>query len=111
MTKRPLTDGETILARDVFGDSIDYAAVTVTDNKYIFFQPEGCAMTPNGNLYMYGCYSDDYAGGNSFDRGFFIHEMTHVWQFQNKVLNPVAEVMGLQMKHKFNYAAAYAFHL
>lgn len=111
MTPRRLTDGEIELARSIFGDSIDYARVTVTDDKYVFFQPKGVAMTPNGSLYMNGCYYADYAAESSYTRGFFIHEMTHVWQFQNKVLNPVAAAAELNLKHKFNYEAAYDFHL
>lgn len=111
MIKRPLTTGEIALARTVFGDSIDYTTVTLTDGKYIFFQPEGTAMAPNGNLYMYGCYFADYSAEDSYRRSLFIHEMTHVWQFQNKVLNPLVAVAELNLQHKFNYAAAYDFHL
>ena len=111
MINRPLTDGEITLARTVFRDAIDYAAVTVSDSQYIFFQPEGVAMTPDGNLFMYGCYHADYSQADSGSRGLFIHEMTHVWQFQNKVLRPVAECVNLAMKHEFNYVAAYNFLL
>lgn len=111
MKPRPLTSGEISLARTVFGDSIDYASVSVSEEKYIFFQPSGTAMAPNGNLYMHGCYCDDYAAGDALTRGFFIHEMTHVWQFQNKILDPVKAAFELSLKHKFNYLASYDFIL
>ena len=112
MIKRPLTDGEIKLARSVFGDAIDYAAVTISDGKYMPFQPKGTAMAPNGHLYMYGCYSPDYSAEKSLSRSHFIHEMTHVWQYQIKILNPIVEAAALSLKHKFNYfTAAYAYHL
>lgn len=111
MISRPLTAGEIRLAQTVFGNSIDYTTVKVSDSPYVFFQPANAAMAPNGNLYMHNCYRADYAQTDSYTRSLFIHEMTHVWQFQNGVLNPVAEAVKLYMKHKFNYAAAYDFTL
>jgi hypothetical protein len=112
MASRALTDGEIALAKTVFGDALDYKAIKVHDSKFIGFHPEGTAMAPNGNLYMYGCYHADYSklaadGGQSL----FIHEMTHVWQHQNKVLNPMVEAVKLNFRHKFNYGAAYAYAL
>lgn len=111
MVSRPLTTGEVKLAKSVFGDSIDYATVTVNDGKFAGFHPEGTAMAPNGNLYMYGCYSDDYAQLEIYGQALFIHEMTHVWQYQNKILAPIAEAVKLNLKHKFNYRAAYDYEL
>jgi hypothetical protein len=111
MTSRPLTVGEIALARGIFGDSIDYAAVSIFDSKFTGFHPSGTAMAPNGNLYMPGCYRDDYAQEDVFYKSTFLHEMTHVWQYQNKVLNPIAEALKLALKHKFNYNAAYAYTL
>lgn len=111
MVTRPLTTGEVQLAKSVFGDSIDYAAVTINDGKFAGFHPEGTAMAPNGHLYMYGCYADDYAALAPYGQSLFIHEMTHVWQFQNKILAPIAEAVKLNIKHKFNYRAAYDYTL
>lgn len=111
MVSRPLTIGETALAKSVFGDSIDYAAVTINDGKFAGFHPEGTAMAPNGNLYMYGCYSDDYSAREPYGQSLFIHEMTHVWQYQNKILAPIAEAVKLNLAHKFNYRAAYDYTL
>jgi hypothetical protein len=89
---RRLTGGETTLARDVFGESIDYGRVRVHDDKYIFFQPDNSGMTPNGEIYVAGIYSGDYASETLQMRGFFIHEMVHVWQYQNGILS--AGVIG-----------------
>lgn len=113
MTSRPLTEGEVTLARSVFGDSIDYGSVKISDQKFMGlpFLPEGTAMAPNGSLYMPGCYREDYSAEDTIGQSLFIHEMTHVWQYQNKVLNPIPTAAKLAVRHKFNYSAAYAYTL
>jgi hypothetical protein len=111
MTSRPLTKGEIALARTVFGDSIEYGTVYVSDSKFTGFHPEGVAMAPNGNLFMPGCYSDDYSAERVYTQSLFIHEMTHVWQYQNKVLAPMVEAIKLNVKFAFNYLAAYNYTL
>lgn len=113
MAARPLTSGEIKLARSVFGDSIDYGSVRISPEKFggMDFLPEGTAMAPNGNLFMPGCYKEDYAAESVATQSLFIHEMTHVWQYQNKVLAPIVEAAKLNVAHKFNYAAAYAYTL
>lgn len=111
MVARPLTKGEIALARSVFGKTIDYDRVTISDGKYFPLHPQGTGMAPNGRLYMYGCFSTDYSRGGAQLRSFFIHEMTHVWQYQNKILDPVKQAIALTLKHNFNYAAAYPYKL
>ena len=39
--ERPLTPGEVVLARTVFGDALDYGAVTIRRRKWFPFQPRG----------------------------------------------------------------------
>lgn len=108
---RALTADEIELAKGIFGSSIDYAKVRVHDGKFMPFHPPHTGMAPNGNLYMNGCYMDDYAKGDPLMRSLFIHEMTHVWQFQNKILEPIATAMELSLKFKFNYGASYNYAL
>jgi hypothetical protein len=82
---RPLTPGETALARLVFADAIDYPAVSVYACGYLPFglQPPRTAMAPNGHLYFpRGCWQADFSVCDLGERMWFIHEMTHVWQFQ-----------------------------
>lgn len=111
MPSRPLTKGEVALAKTVFGTAIDYERVSITEGQFVPFQPKGTAMAPEGNLYMYGCYRDDYSKGDVYTQGHFIHEMTHVWQFQNKILQPIAAAIALNLKYKFNYMASYHYTL
>ena len=83
--RRGLTAGETELARSVFADSIDYSRVRLIKGKWWPFQPKNAAMAPNGSIYFHpaaGGWSEDFAREPLLRQGFFIHEMTHVWQAQ-----------------------------
>jgi hypothetical protein len=85
MQTRSLTPGEILLARSIFGDSIDYSKVQLIEGKWWPFQPRNAAMAPNGNIYFHptaGGWSEDFAREPLSRQGFFMHEMTHVWQAQ-----------------------------
>ena len=87
MESRRLTDGEIVLARSIFGDAIDYSRVRLIRGKWWPFQPRNAAMAPNGNIYFHpvaGGWSEDFAREPLGRQGFFIHEMTHVWQAQKR---------------------------
>lgn len=84
---RLLTSGEVEIARSIFGDAIDYAQVRLFKGKWWPFQPRDAAMAPMGNIYFHpegGGWSDDFSKDPLSRQGFFIHEMTHVWQAQAK---------------------------
>lgn len=84
-TRRGLTDGERELVRSVFGDAVDCARVQLVCGKFWPFHPRGVAMAPMGNIYFHpdgGGWSNDFAHEPIARQGFFIHEMTHVWQAQ-----------------------------
>lgn len=92
MDGRPLTDAEIALARSVFGDAIDYAAVTVNNRKWAFFQPRNVAMAPDGHLWFHprgDLYCDDFCAHPIDRQGLFIHELTHVWQRQRGIFLPL----------------------
>jgi len=83
--ERPLTPGETELARSIFGTAIDYGAVRIRRRKWFLLQPQRITMAPRGHLHFHplsAAYCDDFAGVHR--QGFFIHEMTHVWQAQSR---------------------------
>ncbi len=85
MTSRALTAGEIAMCRTVFGDAIDYSEVRLIKGKWWPFQPRNAAMAPNGNIYFHphaGGWSEDFDREPLARKGFFIHEMTHVWQAQ-----------------------------
>lgn len=82
--KRKLTEREIIMCRLVFKDSIDYSKVWVIRGG-IIQSWTGNAMTPLGNIIL---PRDDYDTYNDFSNApanvkhWFIHEVTHVWQYQ-----------------------------
>jgi hypothetical protein len=85
MDSRSLTPGEIAMCRTVFGDAIDYSQVRLVKGKWWPFQPRNAAMAPSGWIYFHpvaGGWSEDFAAEPLGRQGFFIHEMTHVWQAQ-----------------------------
>ena len=87
MRGRSLTQGETALARSVFGEAIDYGRVQLFKGKWWPFHPRDAAMALMGNIYFHPeghVWSDDFAKEPLGRQAFFIHEMTHVWQAQAK---------------------------
>ncbi len=107
---RALTKGEIEIARSVFGDSIDYGKVRVFDRRYFgVFQSTSTLMTPNGNLYIpKDSYSADFSKEDLTQRSLFIHEMTHVWQFQHGRPLRWEAIMGW-VGSGFKYQHLYAY--
>jgi len=80
-----MTPGEVELARSIFGSAIDYSKVSLVEGKWWPFQPRGSAMAPMGSIYFHpngGGWSEDFSKEPLERQGFFIHELTHVWQAQ-----------------------------
>lgn len=82
-TDRLLTAGEKSLVRSVFADAIQgLDQVEIRNRRFIFFQPAGITMAPNGHVYP----GEDLWRVADFSQepprlqALLIHEMTHVWQ-------------------------------
>jgi hypothetical protein len=85
MKCRHLTAGEIEIARSIFGSSIDYAKVRLFEGKWWPFHPRRAAMAPMGDIWFHpdgGGWSEDFSKEPLHRHGFFIHELTHVWQTQ-----------------------------
>jgi hypothetical protein len=85
MKGRHLTPGEVDLARSIFGAAIDYSSVMLFCGKWWPFHPRRAAMAPMGDIWFHpdgGGWSDDFSNEAASRQGFFIHELTHVWQAQ-----------------------------
>jgi hypothetical protein len=85
MKRRFLTSGEVELARSIFGKAIDYSKVELVKGKWWPFHPRNAAMAPMGNIWFHpvgGGWAEDFSKEPLSRQGFFIHEMTHVWQAQ-----------------------------
>lgn len=90
---RMLTDGEINLARSVYGDTIDYGQVRISNTKWAFFQPRDTVMAPSGTIHFHPkghLCRDDFGAAALHEQGLFIHEMCHVWQHQRGVYLPLA---------------------
>ena len=87
MRARNLTDGEIALASSIFGDAVDYGRVRMIEGKWWPLQLPHSAMAPTGDIYFHpdgGGWSEDFSKEPLHRQGFWIHEMTHVWQAQAK---------------------------
>ena len=98
-TDRPLTQGERELARTIFGESVDYASVTIRKRKFFPFQPAGVFMAPMGHIHVppeSKKWRDDYSIAEPPLQALFLHELTHVWQAQKRGM-----LYLLFMRHPF----------
>lgn len=71
----------------MFGDAIDYERVTLNRRRWWPFQHRRMAMAPNGHLWFHPqspLWCSDFSCQSLGLQGFFIHEMTHVWQSQTR---------------------------
>ncbi|UGQ47411.1 Rhs element Vgr protein [Massilia endophytica] len=84
MAARPLTHGEVSLAKQLFGDAIDYARVRIHDRGYFWrFQSRHTAVAPNGQIYFnHEDFLTDFSQSGPKGIHWFMHEMVHVWQWQ-----------------------------
>lgn len=85
---RLLTSGEVQLLKEIFQDGIDYSKVHVHRGKWWPLQPDEAVMTPLGNIYYppnHPWYSEDFSEASFSQQYWFIHEMTHVYQYQQGV--------------------------
>ena len=76
--RRALTPGEVALGRTVFGDEIDWPRVRVRKTS-----PRGCgALGPIGKTIVFskGRAARDFSKASLDEQGWFVHELTHVWQ-------------------------------
>lgn len=83
----PLTAGEQDLTRAMFGNAIDLRAVTIRRKKWFPLQPRGVVMAPMGHIHFHPRserYRDDFSQAEIGLQGLFLHEMTHVWQTQQR---------------------------
>jgi hypothetical protein len=110
---RQLTPGEIDLARGVFGNSIDYSKVRVFNRAWMgVFGNSGDMITPNGNIYVAGdkARSSDFSQQDQAGQMMFIHEMTHVWQFQHG-RNVRGNAVKGWISSGFNYQSTYSYKL
>ena len=98
--QRGLTGGEIALARAAFGNKIDYGPVKLADGPgmeplaLIAFARGNPAITVESIVYFKQDYCPDFSAAGK-NRASFIHEMTHVWQYQRLGLIAFAARYGV----------------
>lgn len=85
--ERLLTSGEIAMCQQVFKNAIDYSKVRIVRGGILGIPTlTGNAMTPVGYIHLpnqeYLNIKDFSIAKNTTDKHWFIHEMTHVWQYQ-----------------------------
>lgn len=110
-TCRPMNDAEIALAKDLFGDSINYNSVKIFDRRYMGFLGKGRWMSPNGSIYndIADERGPDYTATPWQTRS-LMHELGHVWQVQRGV-DVRHEAVITYVQNGFNYGNAYSYKL
>ncbi|MCR9142892.1 MAG: basic secretory family protein [bacterium] len=82
--RRPLSVGEIELAREVFASSLDYAAIRLQGGGLLSLNA-GAVVINNTIYFNASTYSSDFAAPDVrlSLRALLMHELVHVWQFQN----------------------------
>src|SRR5262249_39596036 len=109
---RGLTPGERALLQPLFRDSLSYDKIQVIDGKFPF-QPNNVYMTPRGNIYAPGeLFEADFSAAtvSPWRQAVFVHEITHVWQFENG-MDLIAQGFSAFAKAGGAYERAYPYTL
>lgn len=111
--KRPLTAGEISMAAAIFGDQLDYKKIRVINRKFGIFSFKNGGRTFLNTVNISGtAYCDDYSRQAPHLKAFFIHELTHIWQYQTRPLWLASNAIEEGLRYNFNYkTAAYTYKL
>lgn len=104
---RALIGGERAMVALLFGAAIDVDRVRIYSRRYLPFglQPVGCAMAPNGHIYFHQSRClDDFSSGSAAARHWFMHEMSHVWQFQLGYPVRLRGALRLGLRYRYELA-------
>lgn len=83
---RMLTEGEIQLCQDIFADKINYANVRIMNHPFLPWQAKNVLMAPTGYIHVRNLlYKNDYSLESEIYRALFIHEMTHILQYQHGI--------------------------
>lgn len=83
---RRLTPGEIQLIHTVFGSLIECNSVKIMNQAYLPWQSNHIFMAPEGNIHISDLhFKADYSQEHQTYQAIFIHEMTHILQYQNNI--------------------------
>lgn len=75
----------------MFGHAIELNQVRIHNRRWWWFQPRRITMAPDGHLWFHpksALFCDDFCDSQMSVQAHFIHEMTHVWQYQSGIFLP-----------------------
>jgi hypothetical protein len=100
--RRVLGAAEIALARPVFGDEIKWPGVRVLQAPRIGFG----AMVPLGRTIVFSKWraARDFSLADAGEQGWFIHELTHVWQAARGIVLASAK-LGALGDRAYHYVA------
>lgn len=107
MTTRPLTEGETALAREMFGDALDCAPVRLWGQPFGFRRifVAGRWFGRDWIVWPETQLREDYAapGAPVAEAATLIHELVHVWQAQQGVNLALAKLKAGDSPDSYSY--------
>jgi len=72
----------------MFGEALDPAPVRIHNRCWWPLQPRRIIMAPDGHLWCHpkgATWRADWSAEGPVGQAFFLHEMTHVWQWQRGI--------------------------
>lgn len=106
MKLRRLTDGEVSLATEVFGTALDARRLWLVEGAPTL----GWAMVI-GRFMLFPVSIADFAVEDVPRRSWFVHELTHAWQFQNRLVWTLLSWAGVAFSGGYLTGAAYRLTL
>ena len=92
---RPLTDAEILRGSEIFGKSINFQLVMIDDKAQYVVRDKVIAYVSFNTINSHGALPPDI----------FIHELVHVWQYQNFGAGYIMQALWAQRtKACYNYA-------
>jgi hypothetical protein len=83
---RQLTPAEIQLCEPIFGHLIDYSQVRIMNHLFVPWQSAWVVMAPCGDIHAHNRhYKADYSQASLGYQALFIHEMTHIYQYQQGI--------------------------
>lgn len=99
---RSLSAAEAALGRSLFGEEIAWPDVRIVQAPKLGFG----AMAPFSRTIIFSHWRarQDFAHASLHEQGWFVHELTHVWQAGRGILLPLAKLRALG-KRAYAYKA------
>ncbi len=94
---RALTKGEVKLAETVFGDSLQLTEVRLKTACWVL---KNYAVSPDGHIYFHPSnWIADFSQASLSKQSWLIHELTHVWQWQQGL----KVIRGAMINRRYSY--------